>query len=143
MAKELYFQDINVKDQMPVLVKGPVKHMQLVRYAGASGDFNPLHVDPEVGKAVGIGGQIAHGMLVMGFVGQALASWIPKKYLRKFSVRFVGMTRLNETVTVTGKVTDKKQEGGSNIIRGEVFARDQKDELLISGSFEAHLPEKK
>lgn len=143
MAKELYFQNINVKDQMPVLVKGPVKHMQLVKYAGASGDFNPLHVDPEVGKAVGIGGQIAHGMLVMGFVGQALAGWIPKKYLRKFNVRFVGMTRLNETVTVTGKVTDKKQERGNNIIRGEVFARDQKEELLIAGSFEAHLPEKK
>jgi len=143
MAKELYFQDINVKDQMPILVKGPVEHMQLVKYAGSSGDFNPLHVDPEVGKAVGIGGQIAHGMLVMGFVGQALAGWIPKKYLRKFNVRFVGMTRLDETVTVTGKQTDKKQEGGNNIIRGEVFARDQQEELLIAGSFEAHLPEKK
>ena len=142
MAKELYFQDINVGDEMPLLAKGPVKHMQLVKYAGASGDFNPLHVDPAFGKAVGLE-QISHGMLVMGFVGQAITNWVPKKYLRKFSARFVGMTRLDDVVTVTGKVTDKKQEGSNNVIRCDVFARNQKDELLIAGSFEASLPDKK
>ncbi|MFA4915749.1 MAG: MaoC/PaaZ C-terminal domain-containing protein [Syntrophales bacterium] len=143
MAKELYFQDINVKDQMPLLVKDPVKHMQLVKYAGASGDFNPLHVDPEFGKTVGIGSQIAHGMLVMGFVGQAITNWIPKKYIRKFSVRFVGMTIIDDVVTVTGKVKSKKQEGGNNLILCNVYARNKADELLITGSFEASLPDKK
>ena len=141
MAKELYFQDISVGDPIPILVKKPVNKVQLVRYAGASGDFNPLHTDPEVGKAVGIG-QIAHGMLIMGFVGQAVTNWIPKKFLRKFSVRFAGMTRPDDVITVTGKVTDKKQEKENKIIRGELLAKNQKDEVVITGAFEAVLPDR-
>jgi acyl dehydratase len=142
MATELYFQDINVGDAIPALVKKPVSKVQLVRYAGASGDFNPLHTDSEFGKTVGIG-QIAHGMLIMGFVGEAVTGWVPKKYLRKLSVRFAGMTRPDDVITVTGKVTDKKQENGDNIVRCEVLASNQKGETVIAGSFEAVLPNKK
>lgn len=141
MATELYFQDIQVGDAIPTLVKKPVSKVQLVRYAGASGDFNPLHIDPEFGKTVGIG-QIAHGMLIMGFVGEAVTNWVPKKYLRKLSVRFVGMTRPDDVITVTGKVMDKKQENGHNIIRCDVLVRNQKDEVVVAGSFEAALPNK-
>ena len=136
MGKEIRFEEISVGSEMPVLVKTPVDHMQLVRYAGASGDFNPLHTDPEVGKKVGIG-QIAHGMLIMGFVGQAITDWIPKKYLKKFSVRFAGMTRPGDTVTVTGKVREKAD---GNKIVCDVQAKNQKEEVLVAGFFEAVLP---
>jgi len=142
MAAELYFQDIQIGDAIPTLVKKPVSKVQLVRYAGASGDFNPLHTDPEFGKTVGIG-QIAHGMLIMGFVGEAVTGWVPKKYLRKFSVRFAGMTRPDDVITVTGKITEKKQVSGYNIVCGELQAKNQKDETVIVGSFEAALPNKK
>src|SRR5208283_2460586 len=107
MAQEIYSNDIQVGDVMPVLVKAPIDKVQLVKYAGASGDFNPLHLDPDVGKAVGLGGTIAHGMLIMGFVGQAMTNWIPKKYIKKFGVRFAGMTRPGDVVTVTGVVKEK------------------------------------
>ena len=137
--KEICSKDINVGDEMPRLVKDPVTHMQLVRYAGASGDFNPLHVDPEAGKAVGLG-QIAHGMLVMGFVGQAITNWIPQKYIRKFSVRFAGVTNIGDVITVSGKVVDKKQEAEHQVIRCEVVAKNQKDGLVVAGQFEASLP---
>ena len=140
MGKELNSKDVNVGDDMPRLVKDPVTHIQLVRYAGASGDFNPLHVDPEAGKSAGIGGQIAHGMLIMGFVGQAVTNWIPKKYIRKFSVRFAGMTRLGDVVTVSGKVVDKKPEDCRHRIVCELSAKNQKEELLVAGQFEASLP---
>lgn len=136
MSTEVRFGDIAVGSEMPVLVKTPVDHMQLVRYAGASGDFNPLHTDPEVGKKVGIG-QIAHGMLIMGFVGQAITDWIPKKCLKKFSVRFAGMTRPGDTVTVTGKVREKAD---GNKIVCDVQAKNQKEEVLVAGFFEAVLP---
>jgi acyl dehydratase len=138
MTKELFLRDVNVGDPMPTLVKEPVNKVQLVRYAGASGDFNPLHTDPEVGKAIGIGGQIAHGMLIMGFVGQAITQWVPKKYLKAFSVRFAGMTRPDDVITVTGKVVDKREDSGR--IRCEVAAKNQKDELIVAGQFEAELP---
>ena len=137
MPKEIYFEDIKVGNAMPPLVKNSVEKVQLVKYAGASGDFNALHTDPEVGKAVGIGGVIAHGMLVMGFVGQAITDWIPKRYLRKFGVRFSGMTRPGDVVTVTGVVKEKKE--GKRIIC-DVEAKNQQGILLVSGSFEAELP---
>lgn len=139
----LYFEDIQLGDTMPVLVKDPVSNVQLVKYAGASGDFNPLHTDPEVGRAVGIGGTIAHGMLIMGFVGQAITGWIPKKYLRKFGVRFAAMTRPGDVVTVTGKVVEKKEDGAEKLIVCQVEAKNQKDAVLVSGSFEAALPSRK
>ncbi len=122
------------------LTKAPVTHLQLVRYAGASGDFNPLHIDPESGKAIGIG-QIAHGMLIMGFVGQAVTGWIPKKYLRKLDARFVGMTHPGDIVTVSGVITGKKTEINRHRVFGDVSAKNQNGDLLVTGSFMADLPE--
>jgi len=136
MAQEIYSNDIQVGDVMPVLVKAPIDKVQLVKYAGASGDFNPLHLDPDVGKAVGLGGTIAHGMLIMGFVGQAMTNWIPKKYIKKFGVRFAGMTRPGDVVTVTGVV---KEKSGNRIVC-DLEAKNQNGTLLIGGSFEAALP---
>jgi len=76
MAKELFFEDVKVGDAMPVLVKPPIIKLQHVMYAGASGDFNPLHTDDEFARAVGMkDGVISHGMLVMGFVAQAVTNW--------------------------------------------------------------------
>jgi acyl dehydratase len=139
MEKEIRYDDLTVGSEMSILVKAPVDKVQLVKYSGASGDFNPLHTDPEVGKAVGIG-QIAHGMLIMGFVGQAITDWIPKKFLKKLSVRFAGMTRPGDVVTVTGKVREKVVDGGLKKIVCDVQAKNQKEEVLVSGFFEAVLP---
>ena len=139
MEKEIRYDDLNVGSEMSILIKAPVDKMQLVKYSGASGDFNPLHTDPDVGKAVGIG-QIAHGMLIMGFVGQAITDWVPKKFLKKLSVRFAGMTRPGDVVTVTGKVREKVADGGLKKIVCDVQAKNQKEEVLVSGFFEAVLP---
>lgn len=137
MNKEIKFEDVVVGSEIPKLVKKPVEKIQLVKYSGASGDFNPLHTIPEVGESVGIG-QIAHGMLIMGFVGQAITDWVPKKYLKIFSVRFVGMTKPGDVVTVTGKVREKAAEGRK--ITCDVQAKNQKDQVLLAGFFEAVLP---
>lgn len=139
MKTAVNFQDIKVGDSLPTLTKKPVSKMQLVRYAGASGDFNPLHTDPDFGKSTGIG-QIAHGMLIMGFVGEAVTGWVPKSSLKKLSVRFAGMTRPDDVISVTGKVTDKGEDKGFEIIRCEVTAKNQKDEKVLAGSFEAAFP---
>ncbi|MGC9324092.1 MAG: MaoC/PaaZ C-terminal domain-containing protein [Desulfomonilia bacterium] len=143
MAHELYFEDINVGDEMPKLVKGPLQKLQHVVYAGASGDFNPLHTDDDFAKAVGMkDGVIAHGMLIMGFAGQAITAWIPKKYLKKFGVRFAGMTKPGNTVTVTGKVTDKRTEAGQNLVICELTVADETGDVKITGNFTAALPSK-
>jgi len=144
MAKEIYFEDIKVGDAMPQLVKGPLQKLQFVMYAGASGDFNPLHTIDDFAKAVGMkDGVIAHGMLIMGTVGQAISTWIPQKYVKKFVVRFAGMTKPNNTITVTGAVADKRVEGGENLITCEVTAKDENGDVKVSGRFVAALPNKK
>lgn len=86
----IYFDDVNVGDDIPSLTADPITETQLVRYAGASGDFNPIHTVPHLAEAAGLGGVIAHGMLVMGLVGRAITAWIGMAPLRQFGVRFTG-----------------------------------------------------
>jgi len=92
------------------LHKEEITHTQLVRYAGASGDFNPIHTVVPFAEAAGLGGVIAHGMLIMGFVGQAIGQWFSTKDLLKFSSRFKAMTRPGEKITVQGRVLDEKED---------------------------------
>lgn len=135
-----YYEDVQVGDAIPALVKLPVTHLQLVRYAGASGDFNPLHTDHKVGEEIGTGGIIAHGMLIMGFVGQLLSDYVGPGALRKFGVRFKGMTRLNDEITCTGTITEKYEADGEGRIAGKVQAVDQNGDVKVVGTFVAALP---
>lgn len=139
----LYFEEVSVGQEMPTLVKGPLHKLQHVIYAGASGDFNPLHTDDDFARAVGMkDGVITHGMLIMGFVGQAITAWVPRRDLRRFAVRFAGMTRPGNTITITGRVVDKLTRGGENLITCEVVAMDEQGDVKVSGSFDASLPSK-
>ena len=137
---KLYFEDVQVGDAIPKLVKSPVSHLQLVRYAGASGDFNPLHTDPKIGELIGVGGIIAHGMLIMGFVGQLLSDYVGPTTLRKFDVRFKGMTHLDDVITCTGTITEKYETDAEARIAGKVQATDQNGEMKVAGTFIAALP---
>ena len=140
VSKKVYFEDVQVGDELPKLVKAPVRQDQLVRYAGASGDFNPLHTDPKVGEMIGTGGIIAHGMLIMGFVGQSLSDYVGPEALRLFNTRFKGMTRIGDVITCTGTITKKYEEDGEARIAGKVQAEDQNGDLKVSGTFVAALP---
>lgn len=134
------FEDVQVGDEIPRLMTAPVTHLQLVKYAGASGDFNPLHTDPKVGEAIGTGGIIAHGMLVMGFVGQMLSDYVGPQALKKFGVRFKGMTHLDDVITCSGTITEKYEENGEGRIAGKVQASDQNGDVKVTGTFVAALP---
>jgi acyl dehydratase len=136
----VYYDDVQVGDAIPKLVKSPVSHLQLVRYAGASGDFNPLHTDPKFGELIGTGGIIAHGMLIMGFVGQMLSDYFGPTVLRKFDVRFKGMTRIDDVITCTGTITEKHEVDNEGRITGKVRAVDQSGDVKITGTFVVALP---
>jgi len=131
----LDFDTLNVGDELPPLTTAPITETQLVRYAGASGDFNPIHTVPHVAGQAGLGGVIAHGMLVMGLVGRAITGWVGPAPLRQFGVRFVGITRPGQAITVTGRVVEKLEVDGENHLRCEVSAVDQAGELKVKGSF--------
>ena len=137
---KLYYEDVQVGDDIPKLVKSPVSHLQLVRYAGASGDFNPLHTDPKIGELIGLGGIITHGMLIMGFVGQMLSDYVGPTALRKFGVRFKGMTRINDVITCTGTISEKYEAEGEARIAGKMQAVDLDGDVKVTGTFVAALP---
>ena len=69
-SRKLYFEAVRVGEELPPLAKPPVDRVQLSRYAGASGDFNPVHVDETYAKGMGMPSVYAPGMLIMGFLGQ-------------------------------------------------------------------------
>ena len=102
-----------------------------VRYAGASGDFNPIHIDEEFAKQVGLPGRILHGLWTMAQVARAHTEAAGGPHtLKRLSVQFRGMGRLNEEITVTGtvrEVTDavatvdsEATQSGHRIIRNGV-----------------------
>lgn len=136
----LYFDQINVGEKMPSLTSEPITEIQLVQYAGASGDFNPIHTVPHVAEAAGFGGVIAHGMLVMGLVGRAVTDWVGLAPLRQFGVRFVGVTQPGQSITVTGQVVEKIEIDGEHRLRCEVTAVDQDGQAKVKGSFIIALP---
>ena len=138
----LYFDDINVGDPLPSLTTAPITETQLVRYAGASGDFNPIHTVSRAAEEAGLGGVIAHGMLIMGLAGRAITDWVGIMPLRQFGVRFVGIARPGQIITVTGQVVEKLEVAGEYQIRCQVMAADQAGEPKVKGSFVAALPKR-
>jgi acyl dehydratase len=77
----------------------------LVRYAGASGDFNPIHYDESYARAAGLDGVIGQGMLAMGLVSEAVTDWVSDSGLvRSVSCRFTNSYRLHDVLTVSGEV---------------------------------------
>lgn len=117
------------------LEKPAITHTQLVKYAGASGDFNPIHTVVPIAQKAGLDDVIAHGMLVMGFAGQALTQWFPRQNLRDFKVRFVNMTRPGEKLTITGQITEEMERNGETRWAGELYVKNG-DEIKLSGAFE-------
>lgn len=129
----------NPGDVIPALVKEPVSKLQLVRYAGASGDFNLIHTDAETARSVGLEGVIAHGMLSMGFLGQLLTDFAGPQGVRRLRVRFSRMVRLGDVITCCGLVREVRPEGGKALVTLEVWAENQSGERVTAGDAEVLL----
>src|SRR3954465_7471621 len=119
--------DLNVGDQVPELRVTPDKYLPH-RYAGASGDFNPIHIDEEFAKMVGLPRNILHGLYSMGLVAKAnaaLAGGDPRA-LKRLSVQMRGMGVPEQEIAVTGTV---KSVDGDGVVVDTVAA--QGDNVLI------------
>jgi acyl dehydratase len=140
MPTPLRFEDVNEGDEIPPFVVENLTRTDLVRYAGASGDFNPIHHDQTFAEKAGLPTVFAHGMLNAGFVGKCVTDYVGRENLRSFKVRFATRVWPGDTVTCKGKVTRKYEEGGKRYIEGQVVALNQKGETAIHGSFKAEVP---
>lgn len=127
------FDQLKVGDTLPPLKLAPISRHQLALYCGGSGDHNPIHVDLDFAKKFGFKDVFAHGMLSMAFLGRLVTSWVPQTQLRKLGTRFTSITWVGDTITVSGKVTGKREEGGQKLVDLEVKCTNQNGQDTLQG----------
>ena len=140
MAHKLYFEDVKEGDELPSFSVENLTRSDFVRYAGSSGDFNPIHHDQTFAEASGNPTVFAMGMLNAGILSRLVSDYAGLENLRKYKVRFATRVWPGDTITCKGKVTKKYTENGDKVIEGELAALNQKGEVAIQGSFKAALP---
>jgi acyl dehydratase len=94
-----------------------IERETLRRYAHASGDSNPMHVDPEHARRAGFDDVFAHGMLVMAYLGRAVTARFPQRSLRSFSTRFVARTLLGDVLSACGTIVEITVHDDETLLR--------------------------
>ncbi|WP_354700843.1 hypothetical protein DSM112329_01135 [Paraconexibacter sp. AEG42_29] len=92
-------------DAMPAASVGPITRTDIVRYAGAGGDFNPIHHDEPFAVSLGLPGVFAMGMLQGGALAQRLAAWVGPEHVRTFNLRFTGQVWPGDVLAIEGTVS--------------------------------------
>ena len=139
-APKRYWEEVEEGEALPEVRVEELTRTDFVRYAGASGDFNPIHHDQTFAEASGNPTVFAMGMLNAGILSRVAANFAGRPNLRRFSMRFAARAWPGDSVICTGTVTRKFEEGGEKRVEGELRAVNQKGETLISGNFVAALP---
>ena len=128
------FADVNVGDQLPELVKAPDRS-QLVKYAAGSGDFNPLHFDPDFEQSRQIGDNIVHGRMKYASLGELVSNWLGHGgWIRSIACQYRGMDMRGATFTCKGVVTAKREEDGRKLVDLEVWTEDAKGARTTPGT---------
>jgi acyl dehydratase len=134
------FEDVNVGDELPALQLAAVDRTTLALFAGASGDHNPIHIDIDVARRAGLPDVFAQGMLGMAWLGRLVTSWAPQSQLRRFDVRFQGITHLGNELRCTGKIVEKLVCEGESCVRLELLSVNQFGQSKIAGEALVALP---
>ncbi len=141
LARSFYWTELRVGDDLPPLTKPMVDRVQIARYAASSGDFNRLHLDEPFAHSVGFPGLFAPGMLAMGFIGQLLTAWLRRGHVRKLSARFVKIVWPGDELTCRGRIGELRRERGACYADVELWAENQKGELVVRGQATCELYE--
>ena len=129
----LNYESLSTGDEAPV-VAHELTRTDLVKYAGASGDFNPMHTDELAAQAAGLPSVFGHGMFSMGLLGRALTDWAGPGNLRSYGVRFTRQTWPGETLSTHIVVTGKEETAEGKVVSAELELRNQDGEVKLAGS---------
>lgn len=127
---------INVGDTLPTLTPAPINRTTLALFAGASGDHNAVHIDIDYARRAGMADVFAHGMLSMAYLGRLLTLWVDQRQLRRFAVRFVGITHLGHEITCSAKVIEKLIAQGERRVKLELQVANQYGDVKVFGEAE-------
>jgi acyl dehydratase len=136
---KLFFDDVHEGDHAPEF-SHELSRTDLVRYAGASGDFNPMHHDEVQAQSAGLPSVFGHGMFTMGLLGKALTDYVGVGSLRVYKVRFTKQTWPGETLATKVTVKKKYEEHGEHRVDLDCEVVNQNGEAKVSGVAVAALP---
>ena len=138
MSSQIYFEDVQEGTRIPHLVKCP-STQQLVKYAGASGDYYQIHYDLIYSKGIGLSNTIVHGALKSAFLGQMITDWIGDHgTLKKLEVRYNAMDEPDVKTTSQGIV--KTKHSSEYLIECEVWSENATGQKTTSGRALISLP---
>lgn len=112
----------------------PLTRTMFVKYAGASGDFNPMHHDDTIAQQVGNPSVFGHGMLTMGLAARVVKDWFGPEAIRKFQVRFSKQVWPGDVLTCVATVTGIRDEGGERLVDLDLAVTTQNGDKAITGS---------
>jgi acyl dehydratase len=131
---------LKVGDSRTDIVLDNISRTQIVMYAGASGDYNPLHSDEiYVTRAAGYPSVFAHGMLSMGATGKVLTDWVGNGRLTNYGVRFVNQVWPGDTLTATAVVAAIREDNGQHLAEFTVTTVNQDGKTVVSGTATARI----
>jgi len=130
---DLDLDSMQAGDELPQLQLPPVDRTQLALFAGACGDHNPVHIDLDFARRAGMPDVFAQGMLGMAWLGRLLTQWAPQARLRRFDVRFQGITHLGHAMRCGGRVVERADHLGEPCLRVEIHSINQYGQTKIAG----------
>jgi acyl dehydratase len=137
----LHAKEIAVGDRRELVLVRDLTRTQIVQYAGASGDYNPLHTDEVFAREVaGYPRVFAHGMLTMGMTGRILTDWVGDGRLLHYGARFVKQVWPGDTLTAAAEVTAiREEDGGAPVAEFAVSTTNQEGVEVLTGTAAARL----
>ena len=127
------YKTSKVGDEIPSLKIDPLNLSDLILYAKASGDHNQIHTDLDFAKKSGLPNVIAHGMLVMSFLGRMLTNAVPHSNIINFSVQFSNMTYLDQALQCSGKVIERSYIDDKEVISVKLIVKDMAGQKKLIG----------
>lgn len=140
MANQLFWDDVEVGTEVTPLVKKP-DNQQLVKWAGASGDFYQIHYDKDFALSNNLPGLIVHGALKSAWLGELLTNWVGLDgVIKSYGCSYRGMDVPGDTLTCKGTVTKKYAEGDENLVDCEIWLENGKGDKTTPGTAVVALP---
>ena len=125
--------NIIVGYEIPEVIIEPLQQQDLIKYAKASGDYNPIHLDKNFANNIGLDNVIVHGMLIMAHLGKSIANSMTISYLKHFSVQFSSITTLGEKLICSGQVIKIEKDKEKKIISLNLKVLNLSNDVKILG----------
>jgi acyl dehydratase len=131
--------EVRANEELPAQTQGPVTRTDIVKYAAASWDFNPIHHDETFARQARSGGIIAHGMMVMGYLGRLATAYLGTADFDRFKIRLLDVTRPGDTLRLAGRVTDVMPRESGVVVTLALRATRTTGEVVAEGQVVATL----